>query len=121
MRLVVDPNGEHNEAFWRKEFGDAVLWLYDAVSSTAPQPIVMDLIKKVYPNPGLDTVFIEFGGTSNYQVRLYDPTGKLVMSRYMSEIGKLDISDLPRGLYTLQVNEGDRVKHEAAAGAITLP
>ncbi len=32
-RTVVSPLGEHNEAFWRAGFSDAVLWLFAALPS----------------------------------------------------------------------------------------
>ncbi|MEW7290845.1 alpha/beta hydrolase [Aquimarina sp. 2304DJ70-9] len=28
LKLVVDPKGEHNEAFWRKQFTQAIQWLF---------------------------------------------------------------------------------------------
>jgi predicted alpha/beta superfamily hydrolase len=28
LKVVVDPEGEHNEGFWREYFTEAVLWLY---------------------------------------------------------------------------------------------
>lgn len=28
IKLVVDPKGEHNEAFWSKEFEAAILWMF---------------------------------------------------------------------------------------------
>lgn len=29
LKLKINPNGEHNEAFWRSEFLEAVKWLYN--------------------------------------------------------------------------------------------
>ncbi|MEM9931398.1 MAG: alpha/beta hydrolase, partial [Bacteroidota bacterium] len=28
LELIVDPEGEHNEAFWNKHFKEVVRWLY---------------------------------------------------------------------------------------------
>ena len=38
LRTVVSPLGEHNEAFWRAGFSDAVLWLFADPPSTSPSP-----------------------------------------------------------------------------------
>ncbi|MEQ1746671.1 MAG: T9SS type A sorting domain-containing protein [Saprospiraceae bacterium] len=57
---------------------------------------------KVYPNPASDFIYIELpdGGQSEYQI--FDLTGSLIMSGFVSN-GKIDVSSLLPGGYMLQI------------------
>jgi predicted alpha/beta superfamily hydrolase len=110
--LVIDANGEHNEAFWSRKFKEAVTWLFlgTPVSTTKPSGWPAALISKVYPNPTLDTVVIEFGDqVTNYDLRLIDPTGRVVMHKKGRAEVRLNVSDLGPGLYSIEVSDGSRV------------
>ena len=64
----------------------------------------MGSIVAVYPNPAQNVLFVE-GLNSNDIVRIYDLNGKLIdMSELNNEgIVMLSVSDLPEGVYLLQV------------------
>jgi len=107
--VVVDPQGAHNEAFWRRKFGEAVKWLFlgDAVSTIGLTEATIELISKVYPNPALDHVVIEFADTTaTYHLRLIDPMGRLVEDRSARAETTLNVSDLGPGLYSIEVSDG---------------
>lgn len=55
-----------------------------------------------YPNPASEYFFIGLEG-SNYKVELFDITGKLVFSKQNSV--KVDVGDLPSGVYLLKVTD----------------
>ncbi len=61
---------------------------------------------KLYPNPATEHLQIESPQTLT-QVRLTDLTGKVVLSMYAkSDKAKLDVSQLPAGLYFLELAAG---------------
>lgn len=59
----------------------------------------------VYPNP--TTAFINVDGVDVKSVKVFDMTGKLVVS---DTTNKVNVSELPNGYYTLVVNETSSVK-----------
>ena len=68
---------------------------------------------EVYPNPTSNLLFIEnqyFDGQSPSKINLFDATGKLLISTQPSlnnGLISIDISDLPKGLYLLHVENKD--------------
>lgn len=62
---------------------------------------------RLFPNPAQDVVVIQSGNALN-QVRIYNPAGKLVRSADTNErIIRLNIHDLPSGLYVVTVDGKD--------------
>ncbi len=68
---------------------------------------------EVYPNPTSNLLFIEnqcFDGQSPSKINLFDATGKLLISTQPSlnnGLISIDISDLPKGLYLLHIENKD--------------
>lgn len=63
----------------------------------------------VYPNPGGELLQIEFPNTVGvhlFEIEIIDSSGKPVVS-LLSESGEVDVSELPAGVYFLQVSSGD--------------
>ncbi|MCU0319482.1 MAG: T9SS type A sorting domain-containing protein [Flavobacteriales bacterium] len=58
----------------------------------------------VFPNPSTGLVQIELGQDGVQQADLFDATGALVRSFVVNRTTMVDLSDLAKGLYTLQVN-----------------
>lgn len=110
--LVADANGAHNEAFWRRKFEEAVKWLFLGTPvSTARRPVdVPGFISKVYPNPALDTVVVEFDDAERlFYLRLIDPVGRVVRDQKGRAEIRLDVRDLGPGLYSIEVSDGTHV------------
>ncbi len=59
---------------------------------------------KIYPNPAYDYLQIEKENSNNFNLRIYNNMGQLVINEYnISSIYKLDISPLPSGIYALEI------------------
>lgn len=62
---------------------------------------------KIYPNPATDVLFVD-GLNQNTSFRLIDLTGKEVKRGFTQN--RIDVSDLNRGMYLLQVDGGNPQK-----------
>ncbi len=69
----------------------------------------------VYPNPGFDVVNISFNpaGNQTATIRIYSSEGKEVFRKVESNLngiysGAIDISNLSKGVYMMEVNYGDQ-------------
>ena len=76
---------------------------------------VTDLISgklKIYPNPSTGLVFIDYPGTENLQVSVFNSLGQLLITRDLdinSEKTSLDLSPFADGVYMLQVQTGSAI------------
>ncbi len=61
----------------------------------------------VYPNPATDVVALQFQQRGEYVVSLVDPTGKQVLRQQLTDGGRLEVRQLPRGLYILTAESTD--------------
>ena len=62
-----------------------------------------------YPQPAQDAIYLDLSGSANAQVLLYDANGKLVSSTMatLSNTVRVSTADLPDGIYSLRVQQGD--------------
>jgi cytochrome c peroxidase len=60
----------------------------------------------MYPNPATDKVTLELE-TGNYQLIIYDASGKLILSKQITDNHTEEISMLPKGSYVLRVRNLD--------------
>jgi len=59
----------------------------------------------LYPNPGSGTIQIKSGTYEDLDVKIYSLTGQLVkQGKYLSG-QDIDVSEISRGLYLVQVND----------------
>jgi hypothetical protein len=64
----------------------------------------------VYPNPVQNTLNIKLEGHANYEYSIYSANGKLIkVGKSNNEIANIDVSDLPKGVYVLQVESDNKV------------
>lgn len=68
---------------------------------------------ELYPNPAQDQIFIqhsEIGGTSNEKISLTSLSGKVSRKSltYVDDKVSIDISDLPSGIYILNIEKGGK-------------
>lgn len=63
---------------------------------------------KTYPNPATDLLNVELGRNSVYELNLYNLVGSLEFSIILSDqrSTSIDLSNLPEGIYLLQIAEG---------------
>ena len=70
-------------------------------------------IFSVQPNPATDVLTVVPITGSEYSLRLYDMNGKLVRELYgLQNETRLDVSNLNKGVYFLQVKQGSNVKSQ---------
>jgi predicted alpha/beta superfamily hydrolase len=106
IMLQVDADGQHSEWYWRREFGDAYLWLFDQ-SNAIPDLSGMEIIQ-LFPNPVGDSVSISaLTGISKADLilELTDLTGRRLIIGKKGQTS-LDTSRLPKGNYILRAIMG---------------
>jgi hypothetical protein len=83
-----------------------------AFSSVGIQDLEGNSIIHFYPNPVQDVFTISFKNniTIKGELSIYDTDGKLIYST-KEFIGKLDVSQLARGVYTLQFKNGSYTEY----------
>ena len=70
---------------------------------------------KLYPNPAANVLHIEFtnSATESYRVEVFNSLGSMVLSKNKEDGNNLketlDVSNLPKGLYVVNITTGDRV------------
>lgn len=111
---VTDPSGNSSEPFTRY-----VNYRYAPNchnSSTDIEQMDSAGIKvTLYPNPASDWIRLDCMNfkTLSIQVGIYDITGRMVKSgNYDSASINIDIKDLPAGIYTVTVQDGDRMERK---------
>jgi predicted alpha/beta superfamily hydrolase len=91
------PNGQHSEWFWAEEFPDAFDWLY------LFNPLSSGSIKKpkieLYPNPSMDYIHLA-GMNEAVSFSILNISG-LQLQSGLSRKGRIDVSELPAGMYYL--------------------
>lgn len=106
-KIINDP---YSTPFWSSGFdlsGVAVLH-HNAPSSSVVEP---EIEVKVFPNPCADELYVK---ADDCQITLYTIFGQKVTSKNTSStIERLSISELPRGIYLLEIKrDGKIVKTE---------
>jgi len=88
------------------------------LSTSTDSTITLDIDVKVFPNPSSDIIYIQQKKINNLQYKLFDSTGKLLVSRLNSEANQtfiLDVSQYNSGIYYLEIideNNGRRYVEE---------
>ena len=86
----------------------------DLLSSTHE---LSNSILNIYPNPAIDLINIDVTGQLNYQVSIYNPEGKLMISSNNSS--QLNVEAMPIGSYILQIqdlNSGQKIVERIVIG-----
>ena len=88
-----------------------------AFRMSAPEVLKMESNYSIFPNPAQNEVNVDFTLSSNktVELRVYDITGKLVIANTFEGVEGLnknviDISNLNKGIYMLECNDGDKVQ-----------
>lgn len=67
----------------------------------------------VQPNPATDVITVTPIANEEYALRMYDMNGKLVQELYgLQNETRLDVSTFTKGVYCLQVKQGENVKSQ---------
>ena len=57
----------------------------------------------IYPNPVSDIIYIDIEGQLNFEIKLYDLKGKLIMSK--ENLNQLEVFSFPSGMYLLDIRD----------------
>lgn len=60
---------------------------------------------KVYPNPAKDFIIIDNSGSGT--VKIYNLKGEKIMEQTIEGVSRIDISDMPQGIYTYSIHTGN--------------
>ena len=82
--------------------------VYELNTSTSVEDELSIPGLSIYPNPANDLLQIEFDSPADYQLKIYDVSGRLLIESRTTRSGPLDISSLKKGLYLLQISDGQR-------------
>jgi len=96
---VVQGQG-HNEAFWRSEFKEAYLWLFNDFASGV-EDIPLQNPPLVYPNPATEKIHININGIDS--LRLFDTNGNIIVEKQNMSNNYLDIEYLKPSLFFIEV------------------
>ncbi len=110
--ILADSSGTGygRTAFWVDVTHNAGCVGTDTIRVTFSFPTVIGMTKqplvRVYPNPAVDLLNIEFTGR-NVKIRLISPLGSVVFEKKTVTSGgheSIHVKDLPRGIYLLEIS-----------------
>ncbi len=102
---VVAGQG-HNEAFWRSEFREAYLWLFQEFASGVEE-VNNQNAPLIYPNPANDQIQILLDKVDSF--RVYNNRGKLVIEEQDIDSKVLNIKSLKPGLYFVEIMSDGKI------------
>jgi predicted alpha/beta superfamily hydrolase len=112
LRNVIKPNGAHNEAFWRAEFGDCYDWLFSDLKVGIKKNEDLNPIISIYPNPNTNgLLYFDFNGNVlNKKVQIFNALGVLLNEfEIQSQLLVLDKSKYLKGLYFLKIENNNQI------------
>lgn len=116
----INPNGTNPKATeqanensfknWSKRIHDELLRRAKAAVPTSSSfELNIPIKATIYPNPSSDKISIELNQFGNAALRMYNITGQtLRKARLTDVITELNISDLPRGVYFIEVQQHEQ-------------
>lgn len=102
---VVQGHG-HNEAFWRSEFEDAYLWLFNDFANGVEE-LSQENTPLVYPNPAYDRIYFQFDSLDS--LRVFSSDGSLILEKINFLNSSLDIRNLKAGLYFIELHRNSEI------------
>jgi len=88
----------------------AKAYLHGEIIPTALKSVNNDLSLKIYPNPTVGKVTIESLNSGNIDLKVIDPTGRMILSK--TNIGgktiNIDLTGYSKGIYLIKVNSMEK-------------
>jgi predicted alpha/beta superfamily hydrolase len=99
----IIPGGQHNEALWREDFGEAYLWLFGSYASGLKNPSETVHIRP-FPNPTKGFLHLpgDFPNECDSMI-IFDMEGKTVLKSAPFIGNKIDVTGLLRGIYVISI------------------
>jgi len=103
LQCLNHEDGQHSEWYWKREFPDAYLWLYNDVVSGAGYPTFYNI--NLYPNPAKQLLYVHVGDLpQDAKVQLYSSTGQLLLQKNMTNhTATIDLTPVPAGVCYFQL------------------
>lgn len=90
-----------------------ILMYFNAPTLSTNEYSVSDSFIKVYPNPSSDYVTVQLNSKQKIEkIEVLDVSGKKVLLPKISESGLLNISQLPTGVYFLNISSEGKIYYE---------
>lgn len=115
---IERTDGQHSEWFWAREFEAAYRWLFRRYPVSNREMAADDVIPRLYPNPAVDFLKLEFNLKEPGEVRIeiVDVSGALNRLIYMNTLNSgehllnLHIGEwaLPPGSYLCRLRTGEK-------------
>ncbi len=103
------PGGTHSESFWRDQFADAYLWLFDTYVNDVSEHSTTQLIQ-IYPNPVGDYLELSNLGSDKLDtLEVVDMKGVSVLKKNNVIAKKIQVTQLGSGNYILILHVAERV------------
>ena len=107
--MVIQPDGEHSEWFWAREFEEAFMWMFNEGDVGVQEHVHLSI--EFYPNPTRGK--IHFKGVGIMNIDLYGTNGNFIGSKSFVNEGDLHFTNCAPGLYFVNVFcNGQRTMHK---------
>ncbi len=107
IEIVTHPDGQHSEWYWRREFPNGYLWLFNDNNLSVSSFMNTDDVK-IFPNPFSDSITIKLSDMlDDAKLDIYNSNGQLEYSNFIPFSGEIKIGNLKNGFYILKVTKND--------------
>ncbi|MEM0998165.1 MAG: alpha/beta hydrolase-fold protein [Bacteroidota bacterium] len=113
VRTVVQPDGQHSEWFWAREFPEAYKWLFQPIATTLEPKLNLSPIQ-VALDPSQDSFFVvgRFHAPLPFAVDVYALDGKQVFSGMRKAGESIATTGWARGVYVVDIRYGTRAARQ---------
>ena len=110
LKLVTKADGQHSEWFWKREYSDAYLWLFESDTTAVSYSVDESIPFIVSPTPFTKKVTLIWKSpVGAYSVALFNSSGQNVYIEKKKGNHEIDTQALPKGGYLLIVEVNGRV------------
>jgi predicted alpha/beta superfamily hydrolase len=100
LMVHIQEGGNHNEALWRSQFGEAYLWLFSEYITDVPIHAFPRRIS-LYPNPARETLFFD-EQMNMTSILLFDIAGKPIPVK-IGQKNRIEVGHLSPGVYIIKL------------------
>lgn len=106
IRFRLEGSGSWSGNYQNQEvFIDDVFINYKHVDVITPEECSTVAELRVYPNPSSGIVYVETNIENKYNISVYDVRGSRIFSDNDFEDGKLDLSNIDKGIYFISIDK----------------
>jgi len=106
-------DGQSDEWFWSREFGNAYLWLFGELTSSINEAPFKEMEVKIFPNPATTTLTVAYNIEKQETVFVYNSLGQLVKTVLLNPSSKsqtISTESFVEGIYYCQLgNQNEKL------------